>query len=71
MPLGLPFTRCLRIVDDGYKPVRIVPNVEDDVAIDKIGILEHAVNVIKIPPANRLVTTALGFSCGLGTFPPS
>jgi len=54
MPLGLPFTRCLSIVDDGYKPVPIVPNVEDDVASDKIGILEHAVNVIKILPANRL-----------------
>jgi hypothetical protein len=41
-------------VDDGYKPVPVVPNVEDHVAIDKIGILEHAANVIKIMPPDRL-----------------
>jgi hypothetical protein len=38
MPLGLPFIRCLSIVDDGYKPVPVVPNVEDYVTIDKIRI---------------------------------
>jgi len=54
MPLGLHFIRCLSIVDDGYKPVPVVPNVEDHVAIDKIGILEHAANVVKIAPADRL-----------------
>ncbi len=54
MPLGLPFIRCLSIVDDGYKPVPVVPNVEDHVPIDKIGIPEHAANVIKIVPADRL-----------------
>ena len=53
MPLGLRFIRCLSIVDDGYKPVPVVPNIEDHAAIDKIGILEHAANVIKIA-ADRL-----------------
>lgn len=54
MPLGLPLIRCLSIVDDGYKPVPVVPNVKDHVAVDRIGILEHGANIIKILPANRL-----------------
>lgn len=54
MPLGLPFIRCLGIVDNGYKPVPVVPDVKDHVAVHGIGILEHAANIIKIVPANRL-----------------
>ena len=41
-------------MDDGYKPVPVVPNVEDHIAIDKIGVLEHAANLIKIVPTDRL-----------------
>ena len=54
MPFGLPFTRRLGIVDDGYQPVSVAPDVEDHVAIDKVGILEHAANFLKIAPADRL-----------------
>jgi hypothetical protein len=54
MALGLSFIRCLSIVDDGYKPVPVVPKVEDYGTIDKIRIPEHAANVIKIVPADRL-----------------
>ena len=53
MPLGLPHIRCLSIVEDGYEPVPVVPKVEDHVPIDKIGILEHAANVIKIMLGDR------------------
>jgi len=54
MPLGLPFICCLSIVDDGHKPVPVVPNVEDHEPIDKISVLEHAANVTRIVPADRL-----------------
>jgi len=53
MPLGLPFIHCLCIMDDGDKPVPIVPNVEDYVALDKIGILKRAANIVKTVPADR------------------
>ena len=54
MPVSLPCIRCLSVMDDGYRPVPVVPNVEDHVAIHKIGILEHAANFIKMVPADRL-----------------
>lgn len=54
MPLSLPFLYRLRIVDDCYKPVPIVPNVKDDVALCGIGILERSADLIKIVPTNRL-----------------
>lgn len=54
MPLSLPFFRNLRIVDDGHKPVPVVPNIKDDVAFYEIGILERSSDLIKTPPANRL-----------------
>ena len=54
MSLGLPFTQCFGIVDDCYKPVPVVSNVEDHVAIDKVGILEHAANFTKIVPWGHL-----------------
>ncbi len=54
MPLRLPLLRRLRIVDDSYKPVPAVPNIKDDVAFYRIGILERSANLIKIVPANGL-----------------
>ena len=54
MPSSLPLICCLSIVDGGYQPIPVVSNVKDHVAIDKIGILEHATNVTKIVPADRL-----------------
>lgn len=54
MPLGLPFTRCLSVVDHSYKSVPVVPDVKDHVAAYRISILEHAANIIKTVPANRL-----------------
>jgi len=53
VPLRLPFVRRLRIVNDGYKPVPIVPNIKDDVAFYRIGIFERSANLSKIMPANR------------------
>jgi hypothetical protein len=37
-----------------YKPVPVVPNIEDDVAFYRIGIFERSADLIKIVPANRL-----------------
>ena len=53
MPLRLPLLRRLRIVDDSYKPVPVVPNIKDDVAFYRIGIFERSADLIKIVPANR------------------
>ena len=53
MPLRLSLLRRLRVVDDSYKPVPVVPN-EDDVAFHRIGIFERSADLIKIVPANRL-----------------
>jgi hypothetical protein len=61
MPFRLPFLRCLSIVDDGYKPVPVVPDVEDHEAFHRIGILEHSTVIIKIVPANRLDNGGPGF----------
>ena len=54
MPLGLPLLRRLRVVDDSYKPVPVVPNIKNDVAFYRIGIFERSADPIKIVPANRL-----------------
>ena len=54
MPLRLPLLRRLRVVDDSYKPVPVVPDIKDHVAIHKIGTLEHAAYFLKIVPADRL-----------------
>ena len=54
MPNRLPLLRRLRIVDDSYKPVPVVPNIKDDVAFYRIGILERSADLIKIVPANHL-----------------
>ncbi len=54
MPLRLPLLRRLRIVDDSHKPVSVVPDIRDDVAFYRIGVLERSADLIKIVPANRL-----------------
>ena len=54
MPLGLRFIRCLSIVDDGYKPVPVVPDVEDYEGFHRIDILKRSTEIIVIVPANRL-----------------
>ena len=54
MPLRLPLLRRLRIVDDSYKLVPVVPNIRDYVAFHRIGILEGSADLIKIAPADRL-----------------
>ena len=54
MPLRLPLVRRLRIVDDSYKPVPVVPNIKNDVASYGIGIFGRSADLIKIVPANRL-----------------
>ena len=54
MPKRLPLLRRLRIVDGSYKPVPVVPNIKDDIAFYRIGILERSADLIKIVPANRL-----------------
>ena len=51
MPLRLPLLRRLRIVDDGHKPVPVVPNIKDDVAFYRIGIFERSAELIKIVPS--------------------
>ena len=54
MSLRLPLLPRLRIVDDSYKPVPVSPNIKDDVAFYRIGILERSADLIKIVPANHL-----------------
>jgi hypothetical protein len=54
MPLGLSFLRCLSIMNDGYEPVPVVPDIKDHIAVHRIGILEYAANIIKSVPTNRL-----------------
>ena len=67
MPFGLPFTRRFSIVDDGYKPVPVVPDIKDHVAIHKIGMLEHAAYFLKIVPTNCLddADPRFDFVCGI------
>jgi len=50
MPFGLLFTRCLGIVNHGYKPVPVVPDVEDHIAVRRISVLERGANFVKIVP---------------------
>ena len=54
MALRLPLLRRLRIVDDCYEPVPVVPNIKDDVAFYRIGVLERPADLIKIVPADHL-----------------
>jgi hypothetical protein len=54
MPLCLPLSCRLSVVNDGYKPVPVVPNIKDDVAFYRIGISKRSADLIKIVPANRL-----------------
>ena len=61
MSLRLPLLRRLRIVDDSYKPVPVVPNIKDDVAFYRIGILERSADLIKIVPTNCIDDGRPGF----------
>jgi len=54
MSLRLPLLHRLRIVDDSYKPVPVVPDIKDDEAFYQIGILERSADLIKIVPTDRL-----------------
>ena len=54
MPFGLLFTRCLGIVNHGYKPVPVVPDVEDHVAVRRISVLERGANFVNIVPPDCL-----------------
>jgi len=54
VPFGLLFIRRLRIVDDGDKPVPVLSDVKDHVAIHRIGVLKHAAQFRKIVPPDRL-----------------
>lgn len=53
VPLSLHFARHLSVVDHRYKPVSVVPDIEDHVAIYRICILEYAANFRNVVPANR------------------
>ena len=61
MSLRSPFLPRLRVVDDSYKPVPVVPNIKDDVAFYRIGILERSADLIKIVPTNRIDDGRPGF----------
>lgn len=54
MSFGLPFIRRLCIVDDGDKPVPVLSDIKDHVAIHRIGVLKHPANFRKIVPPDRL-----------------
>jgi len=58
---GLLFTRRLRIVDDGYKPVPVVPEIKNHVPIDWISIVEHSANFVNIVPPDCLNDTGPRF----------
>lgn len=62
MPLGLPFLGRIRIVDDRYKSVPVMPKVEDHVALYRIGIVEGSAHFVKIVPANRLYNHGPSFN---------
>ena len=52
MPWCLSFLGRLSIVDDSNKPVPVVPDVKNHIAIHRISVFEHAANIIKFVPAN-------------------
>jgi hypothetical protein len=52
MPLGSLLIRCFRVVNDGYEPVAVPPNVENHITVHIVGIFERAANLGKIVPAN-------------------
>jgi hypothetical protein len=53
MPRSLLVVSRLRVVDDGDKPVSILPEVEDHIPINIIGIPKHVANLGKILPPYR------------------
>jgi len=48
-------------MDDSDKPVPVLPDVKDHVAIHRIGILKHAAHFRKIAPPHRLNDGYPGF----------
>ena len=52
MPLGSLLIRCFRVVNDGYEPVAVLPNVEDHITLDIVGIFERPSQLQKILPTN-------------------
>ena len=54
MPLSLPFLRSVSMVNDCYKPVAVMPDIEDHVTIHGIFILKYVANFLDVAPANRL-----------------
>jgi len=57
VPFGLLFTRRLRVMDHGYKPVPVVPDIKDHVTIHRIGILERRANFVNIVPPDCIDDT--------------
>ena len=67
MPLRLSLLRRLRMVDDSYKPVPVVPNTKDAVAVYGIGIFKRSADLIKIEAAAAQVGGAFhGHYCSRG-----
>ena len=52
MPFSLPLIDCLGEVNDGDKSISILPEVEDNISVDIVGICEHAPNLRKVVPSD-------------------
>jgi hypothetical protein len=59
--LSLPVNAFLRVVDNGNKPIPILPEVEDDVTVDIVGIPDHTANFGEILPPRRFDDYRPGF----------
>jgi hypothetical protein len=51
--LSLPLNAFLRVVNNGNKPIPILPEVEDYVTVDIVGIPDHTANFGEILPPHR------------------
>ena len=58
----------LRVVDNGDEPISVLPDIEDDVAIDIVSALEVAADLREIVPANGFDDRHPSFDlvCGIG-----
>ena len=52
MPLGSLLIRCFRIVNNCDEPVAVLPEVENHIPFDIVGIFERAANLGEIVPSN-------------------
>ena len=52
MPLGSLLIHCLRVVNDCHEPIAVLPNVENNVSLDIVGVFERVANLRKIVPSN-------------------